>query len=192
MTRQKKTAGGEPAVPLWHSVAWATFTGGVNLVLQEFTMFGVDHYRVMDVETSAILWRARVDVQQWAGIPPERRVEAFMSVLARLAEKRAGLAAGASAALDPSGGLFPGLVEMISTTTFPDGKKRIPSKVTVMVEEGIIKAALRDEGMQASLFRSGPTIEAALEALERALSEDNPDDWRPWPKGGQGWKKGGK
>lgn len=170
---------------------WFLPDGG-SLVWQEAEQWGTTHCRVVDTGNGDILWRSRIRCAALSRIPIDDWRGVVVSILAKLAAKREELKGQAGAALAGADPLWPSLFELLTADKFPDGTKREPSRLTVFMDSGAVKAALRDEGMQASAFRSGATIGAALDALERALREDDPDLWQPWRAGNQQWKKKGK
>ena len=64
-----------------------------------------------------------------------------------------------------------------------DGKRRDSSTILVFCEEGRVKVCLSDREEGLVLFRSGRTLEEAVDALEACLV-DGSADWRE--------RKGGK
>jgi hypothetical protein len=89
---------------------------------------------------------------------------------------------GDRAADDPAlSKLFPSLAEMMMATPTKDGKRRTVSTVTLVCEDGVWKAGLRDRDHAVSLWVSGDGLQGALGALEKALTE-RPVAWRKTPE----------
>lgn len=78
--------------------------------------------------------------------------------------------------------LFPTIVEYMSCEKWEDGKARAISTVQLKLQDGRILASLSDHDLQRGLYVAGEHVEAALKALERALTSDNAD-WRYWGGG---------
>lgn len=78
--------------------------------------------------------------------------------------------------------MLPLLVEHMTCDAYDDGTKRQRSTVTLFVEDGNVKACLNDREMERSLFRSAGEFLEALEALEKALTQGDESEWRPWNK----------
>lgn len=72
---------------------------------------------------------------------------------------------------------YPALWEWVSVTLL-QGRSRQPSTLLFFREEGKWKVCLCDRENERVLFRSGLTLEAALDALEAALCVPGAD-WRP-------------
>ncbi len=78
--------------------------------------------------------------------------------------------------------MLPLLVEHMTCDAYDDGTRRTRSTVTLLVEDGNVKACLNDREMERSLFRAAGEFLSALEALEKALAEGDESEWRPWNK----------
>jgi len=74
---------------------------------------------------------------------------------------------------------YPMLTEHLADTTWDDGSTRVPSTITLFLEDGLVKLALNDRDSERSLYRSGETLQEALRAIEKALSSSGAD-WRAW------------
>lgn len=77
------------------------------------------------------------------------------------------------------------LCEYMTAGAWDDGQPRETSTLMVVAEEGLIKCCLNDRALGRSLWRSGATMDAALDALEAALVDPRAD-WRrraPAPRG---------
>lgn len=77
----------------------------------------------------------------------------------------------------------PCLCGFLTHLTYDDKSPRQTGTLTVFLDEGILKAVLKDRDQSLVLFRSARTLEDLFLALEEALSE-GADDWRPdhWRK----------
>jgi len=69
--------------------------------------------------------------------------------------------------------------EHLTATTWDDGSFRETSALSFFVEDGLVKCALNDKDLKRSLYMTGTTLEAVLEALEGQL-EAGGGDWRLW------------
>jgi hypothetical protein len=77
--------------------------------------------------------------------------------------------------------LFPLLSEHLAHDLFEDGTSRRLSSVSVKAQDGLVLVSLSDVELSRGLYRVGPNVMAALEALEKALADPRAD-WRPWKK----------
>jgi hypothetical protein len=77
---------------------------------------------------------------------------------------------------------YPLLTEMLESVRYSDGSIRKTSTLTFFAECCVWKACLNDREQEQTLYRSGPSIADAMEALERALGAGGEDDWRSWKK----------
>ena len=82
----------------------------------------------------------------------------------------------------------PSLFEMLTASPSVNGRRRMVSTMTVVAEDGVWKAGLRDRDHAVSLWTSGSTLQEALDALERALQE-RPVAWRKTPTDPSGASK---
>lgn len=80
---------------------------------------------------------------------------------------------------DPVLAACPCLVEHLTQSRWPDGKRREVSTLTVFLEEGRVKAALNDRAEKCSLWATADSVAAALASLESMLASGRPD-WRRW------------
>jgi len=74
---------------------------------------------------------------------------------------------------------YPTLWEYMTTLNYEDGGAREVSKLSIFVENGVMKAALNDPTPRASVYVAGDTVDAALKALELALASPA-CEWRAW------------
>lgn len=72
---------------------------------------------------------------------------------------------------------YPSLWEMISSSSWPDGSRRVPSTLLMFVDDGTVKACLNDRDQGLTAWASGCGFHACLDALERGLTEDRLE-WR--------------
>jgi hypothetical protein len=76
---------------------------------------------------------------------------------------------------------LPALWEYLTCDTWPDGKRRQTSTLSIFVEDGKVKASLNDRAMQRGLYATGSSLGDALLCLEHAIATDRAD-WRAWPR----------
>lgn len=82
----------------------------------------------------------------------------------------------------------PMIEEYLTATSYDDDSPRVPSTLTVFVDEGMFKASLNDRDVGRTLFVSGTAFNDVLDVLEALLESDRP----PWreakakPSQGQG------
>lgn len=75
----------------------------------------------------------------------------------------------------------PYLLELLTATPKVNGRSRQTSTMTIVAEDGMWKAGLRDRQELVSLWVSGESLQAALDALETALHADVVQ-WRRTPE----------
>lgn len=78
----------------------------------------------------------------------------------------------------------PALWEYLTLAEHVTGQPRVTSTLTLFVDEGRLKAVLRDRDASQALFATGPTVEELLLAMEGMLT-DALADWRPDRTNGQ-------
>lgn len=83
---------------------------------------------------------------------------------------------------------YPALCEHMTAVAFPSGNERELSTLTIIVEDGRVKACCNDKANRQSIWRSGDSIAAALEALEAAVADDR-SEWRRWHSDKPGRKR---
>lgn len=83
----------------------------------------------------------------------------------------------------------PLLVEHLTCCRWEDGEVRETSTVTIVVDDGVLKACLNDRSERRSLWVTSTTVEGLIGALENVLGEGNVG-WRAW--GPDNRKKKGK
>lgn len=84
---------------------------------------------------------------------------------------------------------FPCLFEYLTLTRWEDGTARVPSSLTLFLDEGRLKACLHDRDMGRVAFVAGWAPVPVLRALEEGLLEGTVE-WRP--SRSQGGKPGRK
>ena len=73
---------------------------------------------------------------------------------------------------------FPNLWEHLSVDKWPDGTKRETSTIIVVADNGGWRGCLSDKANSCVMWKTGPTLEALLKAMEKALDKVDPRDWR--------------
>ncbi len=84
---------------------------------------------------------------------------------------------------------FEGLLEMMETVKWEDGKPRQTTTVTLFVDAGGVKACANDRDAERSAWVTGESFLHVLELLEKGIREDTLD-WRQKQGGYQGKKSG--
>lgn len=74
----------------------------------------------------------------------------------------------------------PTLHQFLSDTQWDDGGARVPGTLLLFCEQGRYKACLNDRDGSRSVFVSGDSVEAILDALEAGLADDDLE-WRAKP-----------
>ena len=81
---------------------------------------------------------------------------------------------------------FASICEYLTTTSWEDGSVRMPSKLSLCVEDGFILIALNDVDLKQSAYTSSTSLQEGLKLLDAAL-KGSQVTWRPW-KSGKGRK----
>lgn len=81
---------------------------------------------------------------------------------------------------------YPTIADYLCSVRWEDGSPRVPSTLSVFVQDGSIKVSVNDKDQDRGLYVSAESLEEALALAERALQLDNPP-WRSYS--GKGWKK---
>lgn len=87
--------------------------------------------------------------------------------------------------------LYPTVMEFLSLQAWEDGTSRLTGTMTLMSDQGTLKAALNDKDAGLSCFVSARSLTGLLEALEKGLGTGSLE-WREsktW--GSSGKRKGG-
>lgn len=98
-----------------------------------------------------------------------------MSFLSKLDPKAKG-----DASASPVEGLLaqlPGVREYLASDRWPDGTARDQSSLIVLIDRAGVRCCLSDKANERTLWRTGPSLEEVLLALELAVTE-GPADWR--------------
>lgn len=74
---------------------------------------------------------------------------------------------------------YPVLLMYLSDTKWDDGSAREPSTVSLFIDQGVFKASLNDRDGKRSMYVTGSTFQACLDALEGNLAHDE-GSWRSW------------
>lgn len=72
---------------------------------------------------------------------------------------------------------YPCLWEWMTLTRWENGEVRIPTSISLFLDEGRVKAAVNDKDMGRVAFVSGWTVEDVLRAVEEGLLQQSLD-WR--------------
>lgn len=76
---------------------------------------------------------------------------------------------------------YPGIWEMLSAPTMPDGSSRQGSTLMLFCADGSVKLCLNDRDNQLVAFLSASGVDAVLGALENGLQEDTIEWRKPKP-----------
>jgi len=79
---------------------------------------------------------------------------------------------------------YPGLWEMLSAPTMPDGSPRQGATLMLFCGDGGVQACLNDRDQDWVCFRTASSVDALLEGLEKGLQADSLE-WRR-PRGVKG------
>lgn len=83
---------------------------------------------------------------------------------------------------------LPGVWGFLTARTGAGGRKLTNATITLLVEQGVVKACLNDRAADRSLWRSGGTLEEALSAIEDSIQGGHPD-WRYYAPAGKKGKR---
>jgi hypothetical protein len=75
-------------------------------------------------------------------------------------------------------GSYPQIIEHLACAVYPDGSKRQTSSLVVLCDGQGWRVCLSDRDNGRVMWKAGPTLSEALEAIELALLGDDPADWR--------------
>lgn len=73
---------------------------------------------------------------------------------------------------------LPLILEHLTAEAYPDGSKRQTSSLVVVSDGGSWRVCLSDKDNGRVMWKSGPTLQDAFQAIELALMADDPGDWR--------------
>lgn len=79
--------------------------------------------------------------------------------------------------------LYPNVWEMVSSSAYPDGSRRVMSTLLLFCDGGLVKACLNDRDQGLTAWCSGESVSACLRTLETGLAGDTLE-WRKPVKGG--------
>jgi hypothetical protein len=113
-----------------------------------------------------------------------------MSVLKKRDSRPTAGSAGEGIGSCSVGSMIPGLMEMLTSVSWPDGSRRVASTLLLFSDEGFIKACLNDRDQGLTAWSSGVSLTACLLALEQGLANDSLA-WRP-PAGSGKTRKGNR
>lgn len=181
--REKRRAGA------WKTIAYLWPDGSTSFHFQVARMGDRACARVVEAYSGDVLWRQQCPWPAWARCPEARRREGAMSILSKIAERKAAGPVRPSGVVRAGESRWPALHDLVTVAELPDGSKRELSRVSVFLDSGAVKASVTEPGLRASCFASGDSLESALDALEARVQADDPDTWRPWPDGQRPWEK---
>jgi len=73
---------------------------------------------------------------------------------------------------------YPQMIEYLTAERYPDGSARKPSSLVVLCDGQSWRVCLSDRDNERVLWKAGPTLKDALEAIELSLLGDDPTEWR--------------
>lgn len=73
---------------------------------------------------------------------------------------------------------WPGIVEYLTMTVYPDGQAREPSALIVVSDGSSWRVCLSDKDNGRTMWKTGVTLLDTLQAIEDGLREDDPTMWR--------------
>lgn len=109
------------------------------------------------------------------GVPRDLRRELAMA-LKKVEMGASQKAAGQVAVTDADA--LPLILEYLMTEAYPDGSKRVTSSLVVVSDGSSWRVCLSDKDNSRVMWKSGPTLLDALQAVEMGLMADDPSDWR--------------
>jgi len=125
-----------------------------------------------------VWWAAEVPHKcQWGDDWPRQRafiVKWIKQQVAAAGQKKLALSEQGQAWVDAHEALW----EYLTCDMMPDGSERLTSMLCVLVEGGMVKAALQDRQEGLSLWAAAQSIPEVLDALEARLRAGD-GDWRP-------------
>jgi hypothetical protein len=88
----------------------------------------------------------------------------------------------------PLGKRFPDLLEFLTLSRWPDGEERLPGGLSVFLNQGMLKACLRDPSSSSVCFVSAKSLTELLACLDK-VSGGVEGDWRTDTFSGNGSRK---
>jgi len=133
---------------------------------------------VIDILTSPISWRADwvPDKYDWRPVCPPGTLRSAGMALRKL--DQAIDTARAKGATVADAGEYPLMLEYLCSNTYPDGSKRETSSLVVVSDGSSWRVCLSDRDNARVMWKTSPTLQDALQAIELALMADDPGDWR--------------
>lgn len=132
-------------------------------------------FDILTVPIRVILPWVPVDHDPHYGIPQLLRKETAVA-LKKIEASAVQKAAGQVAVTDADA--LPLILEYLMTEAYPDGSKRITSSLVVVSDGSSWRVCLSDKDNSRVMWKSGPTLLDALQAVEMGLMADDPSDWR--------------
>src|SRR5262245_21176107 len=78
---------------------------------------------------------------------------------------------------------YPHLWRFLADDQWEDGEARHPGSITLLCDQGWLKAALNDRDGRVTAFVTGDSLEGLLRAIDKGL-EGLSLEWRAWKEGG--------
>lgn len=86
--------------------------------------------------------------------------------------------ARASSPVQADKGAYPCILEHLTETKYPDGTERQTSSLVVVADTQSWRVCLSDRDNSRVMWKTGNTLQEALDAIELGLMGDDPSDWR--------------
>lgn len=84
---------------------------------------------------------------------------------------------------------WPELLAYLTETKYPTGEAREPSCLIIVADTSGWRGCVSDKDNARTLWKTAPSIDDLLNALEQALAEDDPTAWRQAAKARSGKRK---
>lgn len=75
-------------------------------------------------------------------------------------------------------GAYPCILEHLTEAKYPDGSERQTSSLVVVADTQSWRVCLSDRDNSRVMWKTGSTLQEALDAIELGLMGDDPSDWR--------------
>lgn len=73
---------------------------------------------------------------------------------------------------------LPLILEHLAADKYPDGSKRQTSSLIIVSDGSSWRVCLSDKDNSRTMWKTGPTLQEALQAIELSLMADDPSEWR--------------
>ena len=137
--------------------------------------------RVLEVSDETKRWVLRVVGVEYRRthfwFPPPHTAEGLNVALKKVQDAAGGVHSekGKEPADAP---LYTNIWEHLSCTRYPDGTARQTSTIIIVAGDAGWRGCLSDKDNGRVMWKTGDTLESLLNAIETALNEDDPRDWR--------------